>query len=164
MNMPISFILENFLWLLCIRTFSILLRLVGLRLDVLGLRYPVEVTPEIVLDLLFLPELVKVAARLRLLSLFGKFTARKRDKCMYGRVALWLEVRRARRVIGTFKGNETEIETWKGIFFICSCWSRSNEDDVNTSIRVGKHPAKRLSSDIHSHLSSFIKIERNPCH
>lgn len=53
-----------------LRTLPILhFRLVGLRLDVLRLRDPVQITSQIVLDLLFLPQFVKVAPRLRLLPL-----------------------------------------------------------------------------------------------
>lgn len=50
-------------------TLSVLrFRLVGFRLDILGLRYPIEISSEVVLDLLFFPELVKVTASLCLLS------------------------------------------------------------------------------------------------
>lgn len=53
-----------------VRTLPVLhFRLVGLRLDVLRLRDPVQITSQIVLDLLFLPQFVKVAPRLRLLPL-----------------------------------------------------------------------------------------------
>lgn len=58
------------------RTLSILhFRLVGFRLDVLGLRDPVQITPEIVLDLLLLSQFVEITPRLCLLPLLGEFAA-----------------------------------------------------------------------------------------
>lgn len=73
-------------------------------------------------------------------------------------------IRDTARVIGTFKGNETEIETlMKGdlLYLLALLRSHSNEDGVNTSIRIRKHPAKYSFSDVHS-LSSFIQqVERN---
>lgn len=54
-------------------------RLVGLRLDVLGLRDPIQITPQIVLDLLFLPQFVEVAPRLRLLPLLRELTGLEKN-------------------------------------------------------------------------------------
>lgn len=71
-------------WSLCRKyTFSILhFRFVGLWLDIFSLCYPIEITPEIILDLLFFSKLVKVTPCFSLLSLLREFTASWKDKCM----------------------------------------------------------------------------------